>query len=781
MAKVNYLIHVILSVLLFMHTGELSARTEYTINGQLLDEKERPVMFANVALLNYADSSIIAGTASGQTGKFELKYNQPGSYLISVSFVGFRPLQKRIELSRDQFVDLGKIIMAERRTELNEVVINQERLKAKQQIDKTTYYVNSALKKSSDTGTDVMRHIPGVQVDLMQNISLNGSRNIVFLVNGIERDGAFLAQVEPDKIDKIEIQNAPGVEYDGEVSGVINVIMKKSENAGICGRVHANIPTAMDEVFSFPTANLNYTFDKLTLYTSYNGGFSYFDIETEDKRVFSSSGPALEINKNESLFQENWSHKLHFGADYFINENNQFNVYGFISRFSNEQSGNFSINENSNRSLNNLLQYQKDEHDLNHSAFASIFYKGIFAENTELSLDANYYSLESENRLRLSEPDSGTEQMSHARPRNNSLKTRLDFRFDINEFVGVKVGLEQNLNHSSDDLMPEFDYTESTSAAYISTNYSRNKVQANAGIRAEYLQYGKQYSFKDQVIALPSLNLGYRFSGGKSMRISYNQSIVRPRIFQLNPNLRTIDFYTTQKGNPCLELELHHDFNLDYSLTFGNNFLNTGVFYTFKQNVVETLTTVKDELFLEKEIQNPGAIHQLGIDASGSFKLHKNISLNPHVRLFYVQTRPNELAQSFQVGSKQTFNFESALSAVFMMKNDLAFSLSAHCNSAVTGIQSNYREDALYFISLEKTFFKQLKLGITSAVPLKKSFKYQGYNISAQNFSQTTRDNIQMSLFPVWFKLSYSFASGLKARRIERDNSFEEQRPKKGF
>lgn len=772
---------IILSVLFILHIGTLSAQSEYKISGQLTDENGQPVMFANVALWQPADSSIVAGTVSDEAGAFELTYNSSGNYQISASYIGFVSFRKTIMLRDNQTFDLGKIIMKVQQAEIDEIVIQQERLKAKQQADKTTYYINSAIKKTSKTGRDMLRHIPGVQLDLMQNISLNGSGNIIILVNGIERDGAFLSQINSDKIDRVEIQNSPGPEYNAEISGVINVVLKKNENTGISGQLYVNIPTAPDEVFSFPSASLNYAFDKLTLYTSYNGAFSFFDIKTEDKRLFTRENETSERIKSEDLLQQNWSHKLHFGADYFFNEYNQLNVYGFVSRFSNEQSGSFHFNEIDSASENRQTNYIKDDYDINNSAYASVYYKHIFGENAELSFDANYYALDSENKLSLSDLAGETEQISRSLPQNNLWKTRLNFRFPVNAFMNVKTGFEHHTNYLSNDLMPEFSYKESTSSYYISSNYKKDKIQAKAGIRAEYLQYGHAESESNQLIATPALHIKYRLADAGHLRFSYKKSIARPRVYQLNPTVQSLDFYTTQKGNSELKPEISHTANLDYSLTFGNNFLTAGLFYTFKKDFIETLTVSGDNLFLEKEFQNLGNIHQAGISLSGSFKLHERVSLSPHIRWYRAGTQGNDLAQKHLINNKQALNFESSVSAVYVMKHDFSFSVSAQYNSRLTRLQSDYREDVLYFISLNKSFFKQLKISITSALPFKKTFTYQSYDISGQNFNQCTEDNIQLSVFPVWFKLSYSFASGKKAKRIERDNSFEENRAKKGF
>jgi len=782
MKSLSKQIKLIMSVFFFLKMNVVSAQNEYTIIGKLIDKNEQPVMFANVALLSSSDSSIIAGTISGNTGAFKLEYNKPGNYLLSASFIGYRPFQKKLEFAVDQQVDLEEIVMQTLDTKLDEVVVKQERIKAKQQLDKTTYFVNAAMQSTSNTGIDILQHIPNVQVDLLQNISLNGSQSIVILVDGIEREASYLAQIHSDKIDRIEIKNSAGVEFGAEVSGVISVKLKKNKDQGMSGHVYLNIPTAGDEVFSFPTASLNYTFDKLTLYTSYNGAFSYFDIKTNDLRRFSLEDNSAEISKSEDLFQQNWSHKLHLGMDYFYNENNQFNLYGFIRRFSNEQNGSFLMHKTDNAAETDLLNYKKDDYDMNTSAYSSVFYKHIFNPETELSFDADFYFLKSENEIILWDGDSDTKQTSHSQPFNRSLRTRLNIRFPVNKYMVAKAGLEQNLNVSEDKLLSGFHFKESTSAAYFSASYVKSNIQADAGLRAEYLRYDNNISNKTQLVFSPALHIKYSFPKSKNLLFSYSHKTVRPSVFELNPNVQTIDLYATREGNLRLSPAFNHDFNLYFSMAFGNSFLQTGLFYTLKDNVIQPLTLSGENLVLKTKIENAGSIHQAGIRASGSFKLLKNVSVNPYARLFYVGAQASNLARNtYPISNKQAINYETALSAVVMMKHDFALSFSVQYKSTQTRIQSDYMEDALYFVSLEKTIFDRLKLGVTSAIPFKRTFAYQGYNTQGNSFYQTSRDNIQTSLVPIWFKMNYSFASGKKNKRIKRNNTFKENVPKKGF
>jgi outer membrane receptor for ferrienterochelin and colicin len=129
---------------------------------------------------------------------------------------------------------------------------------------------------ASDNGVDILNYIPGVQVDIMKNISLEGSQHIVILVDGKERDRNFLSQLNARQIDKVEIIDTPGSKYDADVTGVINIILKKDKASGIDGHLHLEVPTSKSAIYVFPDYSFNYSLRKLNLYTSYDGEFKLF-------------------------------------------------------------------------------------------------------------------------------------------------------------------------------------------------------------------------------------------------------------------------------------------------------------------------------------------------------------------------------------------------------------------------------------------------------------------------------------------------------------------------
>ena len=178
----------------------LSGQTTYNISGRVMDENDQPLSFATIALYNGSDSTFISGTVSDQEGVFSLNHSDMGDYYVLISFVGFQSKLQEVILQDHPTLELEAVILSEERIELDEARVVAERIRARQEVDKTTYYVNSQMEKASATAMDLIQYIPGVQVDLFHNISLEGNTNILVLVNGMERSADFLSQLDPARI-----------------------------------------------------------------------------------------------------------------------------------------------------------------------------------------------------------------------------------------------------------------------------------------------------------------------------------------------------------------------------------------------------------------------------------------------------------------------------------------------------------------------------------------------------------------------------------------------------
>ncbi|MCF8351990.1 MAG: TonB-dependent receptor [Bacteroidales bacterium] len=773
--------HGLFSLCLTLFCTLVNAQGAYAIRGKVSDESGQPVAYANIVLRDAEDSTLFGGTISNETGNFNFRLQVPGKYLLNASFIGYESADTIIR-PVGEVTDAGNIVLRREHHILNEAVIRKSRKRAKQQVDLTTYYVNSNMRSASETGVDLISQVPGVRVDLMNTISLNGSQQIKILVNGVERDAEYLGQLDAARIDRIDIRSTGGLQYDASISGVINVILKKEVYEGISGHVYANIPTKRDEVFSFPSASISYSRKNTTWYTSYNGSFSKFRIEGNNQKILYPENDSREIIRTDSLRQENWSHKLHFGVDHFSNEKTQLSLYGFISGFSNEQDGQVEIKQNAKTSEPKTYLFQKDDLDKNGSVYGSVYLKHQFSPSSMLTLEGNAYLLSSQTGLFLTSPENNLRQISQSEPSKNKTNLRARFSSKISENVSIESGIEEQWLFLQDNLLPSFKYSERIFAGYLQGALALKSFHLQGGIRTEHSRviYSDVLDEK-RVFLLPEVDLKYNFNRKNSLRINYGKRINRPQIHQLNPNPYTIDLFSLQQGNPGLTPEIIRNLSAMHSVSFRENYLATKIFYRQESSVIEDLTMLTDSGSLRMEKQNMGDLNYTGVKVLGSINLHDNFSMNSNIECYHVQTRVNALAKNQGVANQSGLEIRGDMSAIWAIKKDLSLSASLQFQSSAIGIQRQYREGALYFISLDKVFFKHVKVELTSALPFKRSFTYQGYDINTDAFTVTSEDKIKLSVVPVWFKIKYSFPSGSEVRHLKRDNVFEEKRVKKGF
>ena len=189
---------------------------------------------------------------------------------------------------------------------------------------------------------------------------------------------------------------------------------------------------------------------------------------------------------------------------------------------------------------------------------------------------------------------------------------------------------------------------------------------------------------------------------------------------------------------------------------------------------------IDDANAFETQVQNLGSINQFGVQFSGTMKIGL-VTLNPYIKIFGLQTFGNDIAKNYSIENKKSKGLESGLSAIASFKHDIACSLTFQYNSAKNSIQSTTFSDALYFLSVEKTFKQKIKLGIVSAMPFTKSFTYNGAKTNGANFQSSYEGNVNMPTIPFWFKIGFQFNSGKNKNKISREKEENDNTQKKGF
>jgi hypothetical protein len=779
-------------ILIFVTVLSLSVlngqdQQKLNIKGQLKDQQNmQPVAFATVALRRLSDSTLITGTSSNLDGEFQIGSIPAGKYSLIISAIEFSRMVKNIDLKND--FNTGIILLQQKSVTLGEVVVVGERMKAKTEPDKTIYYMNKKMYDASDNGVDMLSYIPGVQVDIMKNISLEGNQHIVILVDGKERDRNFLSQLNASQIDKVEIINTPGSKYDADVTGVINIILKKNKETGINGQVHLEMPTSVSEMYIFPDYNFNYSFNKLNLYTSYDGDLSYFNIVESSNRNFQDTRGTTEIMSDQVVRQKYWSHRFHYGFDYIFNEKNQLSFYSFYNPYSSEHSGNVNMHVTGDTFGDQNWSALKQDADINRSSFYSLYYKHIFNKpGREIAFDLSYFNFNAVNSTTYITTDSlnvnyPAKQVNTVKPEQNSVSLKIDYTSPITEKLRFDAGIKIKSQLLQDRQSDEFKYNESIYALYGTITYNFSKYTLSTGVRAERSTSGLTNSFDNNVFALlPNATLNYKLTPKQNIKLSYNRTVSRPNIYDLNPYISINDPYSVQSGNPGLKPEFRQNLSVDYSNNIGNNYVSLQLFYLDRSDAINHYTFINDTSIFETRVANLGKIHGYGIRMAGALKVHNAIALNPYLKLTDVYTKGNNLAEQYNIPDRHGIAFESGLSAIATFKYDIVASFQFQYSSPLIDIQGMTFSDALYIISLEKTFKQKIKIGISSALPFSKTFTYQGSEIKGADFYSHSEGNIRFSVSPVWFKFTYLFNSGKMSNRGNNSKEDIDNMPKKGF
>lgn len=131
--------------------------TAQSISGCVIDEQAQPMPFANVVLVNRADSAFIAGTVTKDDGTFSISTDiQDG--LLKVTSVGYTT--KYLDARTG---NVGDIQMQPDTKELSEVVVKGERPQYKMTTGGMTVDIQNSLLKDVGTADDVLSMLPQVQ------------------------------------------------------------------------------------------------------------------------------------------------------------------------------------------------------------------------------------------------------------------------------------------------------------------------------------------------------------------------------------------------------------------------------------------------------------------------------------------------------------------------------------------------------------------------------------------------------------------------------------------
>ncbi|MBW3467841.1 outer membrane beta-barrel family protein [Arthrospiribacter ruber] len=705
------------SLILLLASSSLYGQS-YTIKGKVLERgSDNPMEFANVALLNPADSALVTGGMTELDGTFDFPA-ESGDYILRIGFIGYENYFRNINVGDRNTLNVGNVRLRPDAQNLQEVTVEGVQSMFESDIDKRTFNVENSIVAEGATATELLETLPSIQVDDEGGISMRGSGNILIYINGrpsnLSGDDAesILAQFPANSIKSVELITNPSSRYDAAgVGGIINIILKKNEKTGLNGQVNASIGTRDKYTAGF---NMNYGLEKVNIYASYN---------FQDRRLFREGEGLRESfipNVSPFLDQDNYgesfdvSHLVRTGLDWNITENKTFGVYAqanFRDRY--------SFNDLNQRNLNSIGQldslFVRNNEDTrtSYNIEAGVNYTWeIDTLGQRLFTSASYsyddrfqdefYDQRFFNSFNEEVPDNRLIQINERPQWSNFWVLQVDYEKPFQNGGKFESGLkgtfgewdrgqdffqgDQTTNFipvMDDQFSDGFNFREDVYAGYMSYRNKLGKFGYQGGLRGEYTETTSLQESNQNVVVnnyfnlFPSLYLSYDLGKEEEFTANYSRRISRPNIWALAPLFRVADLFNLSVGNPFLQPELTDSYEVGYMKGWERYLMNATVYHRFSTDILTRVVRVDDNNVAVQTRENANSRSATGFELVNQIQVTDWFDATLTGNLFYSEIIGDNIEEGFN-----NSNFSWTVSLLANM---------AVPKFATVQIQGNYR------------------------------------------------------------------------------------------
>ena len=208
-----------LIILLLQTTGLIAQK--YSFSGIVFDNKGNVVPYATVAMLDTADSTLTFYAVSNSSGNFEINNITAGSFILQTSFLGYKTNYSPIKIPQENSAGIKSIVMEAAPINLPAAEINSERIPLLIKGDTVEYNASSYKTQPDAVMEDLLKKLPGVEVDRNGNIKAQGEE-----VKKVTVDGKEFFGNDP----KIATRNLPA-----DAVNKVQVFDTKSDQAELTG------------------------------------------------------------------------------------------------------------------------------------------------------------------------------------------------------------------------------------------------------------------------------------------------------------------------------------------------------------------------------------------------------------------------------------------------------------------------------------------------------------------------------------------------------------------
>ncbi len=637
---------------------------------------------------------LVSGMLTDKKGDFSLE-NLPviAQYKLIITAVGYKALEQKaqFEINRDAAKngdyasmlggvdkDLGNIKLTIDAQLLEGVTVTSDKPLLTMGIDRKTYNVEKDLSSAGGTGVDVMKNVPGLNVDLDGNVTMRNASPQIF-VDG-RPTTMTLEQIPADAISSVELITNPSAKFDasGGGAGILNIVLKKNRKAGYNGNVRAGIDSRAKPYIG---GDINIKQGKINFFASGQLGFRRSISTVTTKRTdFLAEDAKAYLQQNNKPVGNGAFAFFRGGMDYFIDNRNTITIGGNITRgrfksediihimrdtdyvsYTSSDYGNRTNNSERNfRNYGSTLSFKHNFAKANKNITADVNYN--YSKNSSIGNYATqyFYSGGSPKTPNLFEQVMGggtnnffTAQTDYEDPISKTMKIEMGARIALRKFTSYNDNYIKDNNTGQFVTIPllnsKYEFNDKVLAGYATFSHKIKDFSYQLGTRIESSTYtgnllstSQKFSNEYPFSIFPSAFLTYKLNDKQDLQLNYSRKINRPNFFQLIPYIDFTDSLNLSKGNPdlipeftnLLELSYQNQITKDHSFLTTVYFKNTDNLITRYQFKEKNPNPDKLDSIIMTSFANASRSYTYGIELTAKNKITPWWNITTNVNIF---------------------------------------------------------------------------------------------------------------------------------------------------
>jgi hypothetical protein len=512
---------------------ECTHKTNRHLKGQVVDEHNLPLAYANVTLLNPNDSTMVGGGVTNESGRFVIP-NDYGKVIARVTYVGHKTVHRLC--SRD---NVGIIKLYPSYTPLKETLVTAPKVSIHQEgTSLILSNLSGTIMGNAGTVIDMLRWTPGIVVDASDYIRVIGRNNtIVYVNNRLITDVKELMMLNSQEIRRIEVIRDPDSRYPSTTDAVIKLYTYSS----LKNYLGASVTDVVDfkhKVSNATTLNIDGKYNKLSGNVSL-GYNRYYTRSSNDQDTRANAGRKNDTTRYAGVGDD---YRVFAGINYALTPKSVIGIQ-YNGGYTDTQMD-LQVSRSYKRG-NNYPYIMVTDNDMRLKSTSNSFsasYSWQRTDDSQLLLIADYATTRQTNHQRIQDQNTPEPQPIDYSNDYDIVTATAHYDFALGKWshkTGLEWGHAKNYGQATkDNDTQRCDRDNDWAAAYYTLDRQWEHWRTNIGLRYEFdhtrtiqdvvIRYNKNYHD-----ILPSLTIGYRVNRDFDLTASYRRTLVRPTYNQL--------------------------------------------------------------------------------------------------------------------------------------------------------------------------------------------------------------------------------------------------------